>query len=106
MPLVSLNLIGTLDSRHKLLEEEVGIVVARHIEITIPVIMRIRIACIRHHNDHGTTFTGSYQLIDHILHMPGISPVQMRSIESVKKVDYGIVVRSSSIEPFRKVDIV
>jgi len=80
--------------------------VPRHVEIAVPVVVYVRVAGVRHHDDHGLAFARGDEFVHHVLHVSGRRPVYVRTVQSVKEIDHGIGFLRRGVVAFRQIQVV
>ena len=103
--LVGLDPVAGLERGHELLEEEVLVGAAGHVEIPVPFVVDVGVAGVGHDDDHRHDLTAVDELVDHILHVPRRRPIDIGPIQPVEQIHDRIQSLSVSIVPGREVHI-
>ena len=91
--------------RDQFLEEEVLVVPSGHVEVTVPVVVGVRMTGIRHDDDHLRRFSRPDQFVQHQFHPAFILPVLVCPIQAVQQIDDRVLF-AGFFETVRKVNIV
>jgi len=85
--LVGLDPVAGLERGHELLEEEVLVGTSGHVEIAVPIVVDVGVACVGHDDHRRHDFTAGDEFIDHILHVARRRPVHIGAVQAMEQVD-------------------
>ena len=85
--LVAVDLVAEFDRGDELLEEEILVGMAGHVEIAVPVVVDVGVAGVGHDDDHRHDFAAGGEFVHHIFHMTRGRPVLVGAVQAVKEVD-------------------